>query len=83
MSSLVLNDRKIIYGVNQLSSIDPILKRLFSGFDIPKLKIETNYVWSLCRSIIYQQKVGKLQKQYPIDFWHCFVQEPIYSLEKC
>jgi len=62
MSSLVLNDRKIIYGVNQLSSIDPILKRLFSGFDIPKLKIETNYFWSLCRSIIYQQISGKAAK---------------------
>ena len=62
MSSIVLNDRTIVYGVNQLSSIDPILKRLFSGFDIPKLKIETNYFWSLCRSIIYQQISGKAAK---------------------
>ena len=62
MSSLVLNDRKIIYGVNQLSSIDPILKRLFNGFNIPKLNIETNYFWSLCRSIIYQQISGKAAK---------------------
>ena len=62
MSSVVLNDRTIVYGVNQLSSIDPILKRLFSGFDIPKLNIETNYFWSLCRSIIYQQISGKAAK---------------------
>ena len=62
MSSIVLNDRTIVYGVNQLSSIDPILKRLFSGFDIPKLNIETNYFWSLCRSIIYQQISGKAAK---------------------
>ena len=62
MSSIVLNNRTIVYGVNQLSSIDPILKRLFSGFDIPKLNIETNYFWSLCRSIIYQQISGKAAK---------------------
>ena len=62
MSSLVLNDKKIVDGINQLSSIDPILKRLFSGFDIPKLKIEKNYFWSLCRSIIYQQISGKAAK---------------------
>ena len=62
MSSVVLNDRTIVYGVNQLSSIDPILKRLFSGFDIPKLKIEPNYFWSLCRSIIFQQISGKAAK---------------------
>ena len=62
MSSLVLNDRKIVDGINQLSSINPILKHLFSGFDIPKLKIEKNYFWSLCRSIIYQQISGKAAK---------------------
>ena len=62
MSSIVLNNRTIVYGVNKLSSIDPILKRLFSGFDIPKLNIETNYFWSLCRSIIYQQISGKAAK---------------------
>ena len=62
MSSIVLNNRTIVDGINQLSSIDPILKRLFSGFDIPKLKIETNYFWSLCRSIIYQQISGKAAK---------------------
>jgi len=62
MYSIVLNDKTIVYGVNQLSSIDPILKYLFSGFDIPKLKIETNYFWSLCRSIIYQQISGKAAK---------------------
>ena len=62
MSSLVLNDRTIVNGINQLSSIDPILKHLFSGFDIPKLKIENNYFWSLCRSIIYQQISGKAAK---------------------
>ena len=62
MSSIVLNNRTIVDGVNQLSSIDPILKRLFSGFDIPKLNIETNYFWSLCRSIIYQQISGKAAK---------------------
>lgn len=62
MSSLVLNDRTIVDGINQLSSIDPILKHLFSGFDIPKLKIEKNYFWSLCRSIIYQQISGKAAK---------------------
>ena len=62
MSSLVLNNRTIVDGINQLSSIDPILKRLFSGFDIPKLKIEKNYFWSLCRSIIYQQISGKAAK---------------------
>ena len=62
MSSLVLNDRTIVDGINQLSSIDPILKHLFSRFDIPKLKIENNYFWSLCRSIIYQQISGKAAK---------------------
>ena len=62
MSSLVLNDKKIVDGINQLSSIDPILKHLFNGFDIPKLKIEKNYFWSLCRSIIYQQISGKAAK---------------------
>ena len=62
MSSLVLNNRTIVDGINQLSSIDPILKGLFSGFDIPKLKTETNYFWSLCRSIIYQQISGKAAK---------------------
>ena len=62
MSSLVLNDRTIVNGINQLSSIDPILKHLFNGFDIPKLKIEKNYFWSLCRSIIYQQISGKAAK---------------------
>ena len=62
MSSLVLNDRTIVDGLNQLSSIDPILKHLFSGFDIPKLKREKNYFWSLCRSIIYQQISGKAAK---------------------
>ena len=62
MSSLVLNDRTIVDGINQLSSIDPILKHLFNGFDIPKLKIEKNYFWSLCRSIIYQQISGKAAK---------------------
>ena len=62
MSSLFLNDRTIVDGINQLSSIDPILKHLFSGFDIPKLKIEKNYFWALCRSIIYQQISGKAAK---------------------
>ena len=62
MSSLVLNDRTIVDGINQLSSIDPILKHLFNGFDTPKLKIEKNYFWSLCRSIIYQQISGKAAK---------------------
>ena len=62
MSSLFLNDRTIVDGINQLSSIDPILKHLFNGFDIPKLKIEKNYFWSLCRSIIYQQISGKAAK---------------------
>ena len=62
MSSIVLNNRTIVYGVNQLFSIDPILKQFFSGFDIPKLKTETNYFWSLCRSIIYQQISGKAAK---------------------
>ncbi len=62
MSSLFLNDRTIVDGINQLSSIDPILKRLFSRFDAPKLKIEKNYFWSLCRSIIYQQISGKAAK---------------------
>ena len=62
MSSLVLNDRTIVDSINQLSSIDPILKHLFSRFDIPKLKIEKNYFWSLCRSIIYQQISGKAAK---------------------
>ena len=62
MSSLFLNDRTIVDGINQLSSIDPILKHLFNGFDIPKLKREKNYFWSLCRSIIYQQISGKAAK---------------------
>lgn len=62
MSSLFLNDRTIVDGINQLSSIDPILKHLFNGFDIPKLKIEKNYFWALCRSIIYQQISGKAAK---------------------
>ena len=46
-------------GVAQLILSDPSLKPLFDAYDVPELKIEKNYFWALCRSIIYQQISGK------------------------
>ena len=62
MSFLVLEKKDMVEGINHLSSLDPKIKHLLSAFDPPELKIEKNYFWSLCRSIIYQQISGKAAK---------------------
>lgn len=62
MSSIILGKGEIVDGIKLLSSADPNLKILFNSFDVPALKIEKNYFWSLCRSIIYQQISGKAAK---------------------
>jgi len=62
MSSIILGKVEITDGIKLLSSADPNLKILFNSFDVPVLKIEKNYFWSLCRSIIYQQISGKAAK---------------------
>ena len=62
MSSIILGKGEIVDGIKLLSSADSNLKILFNSFDVPSLKIEKNYFWSLCRSIIYQQISGKAAK---------------------
>lgn len=59
MSPIVLNKRALDKGVAQLISSDPSLKPLFDAYNVPELKLEKNYFWALCRSIIYQQISGK------------------------
>ena len=55
----VLDKGALDKGVEQLILIDPSLKPLFDEYDVPELKMEKNYFWALCRSIIYQQISGK------------------------
>ena len=59
MFPTVLDKGALDKGVDQLILIDPSLKPLFDAYDVPELKIEKNYFWALCRSIIYQQISGK------------------------
>tara|TARA_B100000003_G_scaffold32155_1_gene26216 strand:- start:266 stop:904 length:639 start_codon:yes stop_codon:yes gene_type:complete len=59
MSLTVLDKGALDKGVDQLILSDPGLKPLFDAYDVPELKIEKNYFWALCRSIIYQQISGK------------------------
>ena len=62
MSFSVLEKEVMVEGINHLSSLDSKIKHLLKSFDIPTLKVEKNYFWSLCRSIIYQQISGKAAK---------------------
>ena len=55
----VLDKGALEKGIYQLILSDPSLKPLFNAYDVPELKIEKNYFWALCRSIIYQQISGK------------------------
>ena len=59
MSPTVLDKGVLDEGVDQLILTDPGLKPLFDTYDVPKLKIEKNNFWALCRSIIYQQISGR------------------------
>ena len=59
MFPTVLDKGALDKGVEQLILIDPSLKPLFDAYDVPELKMEKNYFWALCRSIIYQQISGK------------------------
>jgi len=58
----VLEKEGMFEGINHLSSLDSKIKHLLNAFDPPELKIEKNYFWALCRSIIYQQISGKAAK---------------------
>lgn len=62
MSFSVLGKEVMVEGINHLSSVDSKIKHLLNSFDVPDLKVEKNYFWSLCRSIIYQQISGKAAK---------------------
>ena len=62
MSFSVLEKEVMVEGINHLSSLDSKIKHLLKSFDVPTLKVEKNYFWSLCRSIIYQQISGKAAK---------------------
>jgi len=59
MALLPLSENEMDNGIKILSQKDPRLAPLFAQFNIPALKDEKNYFWSLCRSIIYQQISGK------------------------
>ena len=59
MSFSVLGKEVMVEGINHLSSVDSKIKHLLNSFDVPDLKVEKNYFWSLCRAIIYQQISGK------------------------
>ena len=59
MSLTVLDKAALDKGIAQLMLSDPRLKPLFDTYDVPELKVEKNYFWALCRSIIYQQISGK------------------------
>ena len=59
MALLPLSKNEMDNGIKILSQKDPRLVPLFDQFNIPALKDEENYFWSLCRSIIYQQISGK------------------------
>ena len=59
MALLPLSEDEMDSGIKILSQKDPRLVSLFDQFNVPALKDEENYFWSLCRSIIYQQISGK------------------------
>ncbi len=59
MALLPLSKDEMDSGIKILSQKDPRLVSLFDQFNVPALKDEENYFWSLCRSIIYQQISGK------------------------
>ena len=59
MALLPLSEDEMDSGIKILSQKDPRLVTLFDQFNVPALKHEENYFWSLCRSIIYQQISGK------------------------
>ena len=59
MALLPLSKNEMDNGIKILSQKDPRLVSLFDQFNVPALKDEENYFWSLCRSIIYQQISGK------------------------
>ena len=62
MSFSILEKQGMVEGIKHLSSLDSKIKHLLNAFDPPELKVEKNYFWSLCRSIIYQQISGKAAK---------------------
>ena len=62
MALLPLSEDEMESGIKILSQKDPRLVTLFDQFNVPALKDEENYFWSLCRSIIYQQISGKAAK---------------------
>ena len=59
MALLPLSEDEMDSGIKILSQKDPRLVTLFDQFNVPALKDEENYFWSLCRAIIYQQISGK------------------------
>ena len=59
MALLPLSKNEMDNGIKILSQKDSRLKTLFEQYNVPALKDEENYFWSLCRSIIYQQISGK------------------------
>ena len=72
MSFSVLEKEGMLHGINHLSSLDSKIKYLLNTFDLPELKVEKNYFWSLCRSIIYQQISGKAAKTIASRFLELF-----------
>ena len=74
MSFPVLGKKGMVDGTKYLSSIDPKLKQLLESYELPELKLEVNYFWSLCRSVIYQQISGKAAKTIAGKFLKIFPQ---------
>ena len=72
MALLPLSENEMDNGIKILSQKDPRLVPLFDQFNIPALKDEKNYFWSLCRSIIYQQISGKAAKTIADRFLELF-----------
>lgn len=63
MSITVLEKEVMIDGINYLSSLNVNLSKFIKSYNVPNLPLETNYFWSLCRSVIYQQISGKAAKK--------------------
>ena len=59
MSVAECNGFSMTTALKELKKSDPELIPLLDGFNIPDLKVETNYFQALVRSIIYQQLSGK------------------------
>ena len=59
MSVAECNGFSMTTALKELKRSDPELIPLLDGFNIPDLKVETNYFQALVRSIIYQQLSGK------------------------